>query len=188
MPRCSGWMPSSRWMEPTMGTSVARARLPAVNIRKARETCLDLGSSRLTQLLIPSRTSRGISMLPRSPSPTSSLVRRWDPPTKAGTRNQPQLNQRRRTNTVSPNGVQQLNQRCGTVPFGDCNPDLVCMGDDLKLCVKPDGVELASFPRQFHESCSASQSCSVHGLICQQLEDQYSECVIDPSAPSTTQA
>merc|ERR1712178_457708 len=91
-------------------------------------------------------------------------------------------------NTVSPNGVQQLNQRCGTVPFGDCNPDLVCMGDDLKLCVKPDGVELASFPRQFHESCSASQSCSVHGLICQQLEDQYSECVIDPSAPPTTQA
>merc|ERR1711862_1067832 len=70
------------------------------------------------------------------------------------------------------------------------------MGDGLKLCVKPNGVDLDTYPRQFHESCSVNQSCSAHGLICQQFEDDYSECVIDSSpgplptteAPITTQA
>jgi len=80
----------------------------------------------------------------------------------------------------NPTGFQQLNQRCGESPFGDCNPDLECKGKTLKLCVKPDNVDLSVLPRQFHESCSASAVCSSNGLKCQKMEGDYSECVIDP--------
>jgi len=83
-----------------------------------------------------------------------------------------------------PSGIQQLNQRCGG-SFGNCQPELVCLGNELQLCVKPQ-KEMAH--KQLNESCDDANTCSPNGLLCHDIEGDYKKCIIDPSwVPVSTQ-